>query len=253
MVTLPWSGSAQSQKALVDKEINLAEILSIPSGSEFQVLFVEAEASFQKVGPLRKELSASKVFSSTLSESLGLGNRKNGWVSDVPFFSLFPKRDERESILYLKFQLQRVQTKGVRRATLLLFGPSREELEIAERKGYEETLVRLMNSVHLWFSSFDPWKETIKSDIDGEKQYEKIRPEVALGSPIFSPVYSGCYFWDITEVVNGELKKDKTITFLLRNENTDLGYGVNIFSSKMHRFWKGRIDKSPRLVIELSD
>jgi hypothetical protein len=63
--------------------------------------------------------------------------------------------------------------------------------------------------VHLWFSSFDPWKETIKSDIDGEKQYEKIRPEVALGSPTFSPVYSGCYFWDITEVVNGELRKTK--------------------------------------------
>ena len=110
-----------------------------------------------------------------------------------------------------------------------------------------------MSSINLWFSSYDQWKETTNSSSEAEDQYLKIRPEVGLGSPTSSAVYSGCYFWDVTEVVNTELRKDKVVTFLIRNENTEFGYGVNIFSSKMHRLWPKRFNKSPRLVLEFAD
>lgn len=254
VITPLCAASAQDQnpKHLVEKTINVAEILSIPSDSEFQVVFVDADATFQKVSPLGKEMSAFNLFSRSFLESLGIGGSKNSWISDVPFFSLVPKRGERESILYLKFPLQKVQPKRIRRATLLIFGPSLEELEMTEGKGYEESLTKLMNSVNLWFSSYDQWKEAPKSYVEAEEQYLRIKTEVTLGSPTLSPVYSGCYFWDVTEIINTELNKDKIVTFVVRNENGDLGYGVNIFSSKMHRLWPKRIDKSPRLILEFA-
>lgn len=254
VLALPCSVSAQGQnpKHLVEKAINVPEILSIPSESEFQVIFVDADATFQKVSPLGKDMSTFRFFSRSLFELLGIRGSQNSWVSHVPFFSLLPKRGERESVLYLKFQLQKVQAKQIRRATLLIFGPSREELETAEGEGYEESLVKLMNSVNLWFSSYDQWKETPKSYADVEEQYLRIRTEMNLGSPTLSPVYSGCYFWDATEIIRAELVKDKIVTFVIRNENSDLGYGVNLFSSKMHRLWPRRIDKSPRLVFEFA-
>jgi hypothetical protein len=249
------SVSAQNRnpKQLVDKEINIAEILSIPSGNEFQVVFIEADSSFQKVSQLRKEAPASKLFFVSLFESLGIGGPQNSWVSEVPFFSLIPKKDERESIIYLKFRLQKLLPKRIRRATLVIFGPSLEELEMTEGKGYEETVSKLMSSVSLWFSSYDQWKETTNSSSEAEEQYLKIKPEVGLGSPTSSGMYSGCYYWDVTEVVNTELGKDRMVTFLIRNENIEFGYGVNIFSSKMHRLWPKRVNKSPRLVLEFVD
>jgi len=249
------SVSAQNRnpEQLVDKEVYIAEILSIPSGTEFQVVSIETDSCFQKVSQLRKDATASKLFFTSLFESLGIGGPQNSWVSGVPFFSLIPKKNERESIFYLKFRLQNVPPIRVRRSTLVIFGPSLEELEMTEGRGYEETLSKLMSSINLWFSSYDQWKETTNSSSEAEDQYLKIRPEVGLGSPTSSAVYSGCYFWDVTEVVNTELRKDKVVTFLIRNENTEFGYGVNIFSSKMHRLWPKRFNKSPRLVLEFAD
>lgn len=251
IATLPYPVSAEDPKRFVEKPFDVTEILSIPPGSQSQVIFVNADSVFQKISPLTKELSASQLFSKTFSESIGMGGPKSSWVSDVPFFSLIPKRGERETIIYFKFQLPKM-SKRISRATLLTFGPSIEELEMVEGKGYEETLVKLMSSVTLWFSPYVDWKETTESYLEAEEQYLKIKPEVSLGTPTLSAVYSGCYLWDVTEILE-KIGGNKTITLLLRNENSTLGYGVNIFSRKMHRLWPQRIDKSSRLVLEFED